>query len=114
MIPEISVTELARKLKSQEKFVLLDVRELNELNSAKITDDRLEVCELSRLGREGTKALPESVRSQEIPVFVLCHHGTRSTQVTAWLIKQGYKNVVNVSGGIDEYARVVDKTVGVY
>ena len=114
MIPEIMVSELAQKLKSQEKFVLLDVRELHELDSAKITDDRLEVCELSRLGREGSKALPESVRSQAIPVYVLCHHGSRSMQVTAWLIKQGYKNVSNVRGGIDEYARLVDKTVGFY
>jgi len=114
MFPEITVTDLATKLKSDEKFVLLDVRELVELERAKITDDRLEVLPMSRLAQEGISALPQSVQSQEIPVYVICHHGSRSAQVTGWLAGQGYKNVVNVSGGIDAYARQVDRSVGLY
>ena len=114
MFPEITVIELAEKLKSDEKFILLDVRELLELEHAKITDGRLEVTPMSRLAQEGVKALPESVQSQEIPVYVMCHHGNRSMQVTGWLAQQGYKNVFNVSGGIDAYARKVDSSVGFY
>ena len=49
MFPEITVTELGDKLKSDEKFILLDVRELSELEYAKITDSRLEVTPMSRL-----------------------------------------------------------------
>ena len=114
MFPEITVTELAAKLNSDEKFILLDVRELAELEYAKIEDSRLEVTPMSRLGSEGPDALSESVKSQEIPVYILCHHGSRSMQVTSWLAQQGYKNVVNVSGGIDAYARQVDSSVGFY
>jgi rhodanese-related sulfurtransferase len=114
MLPEITVIDLSEKLKSDEKFVLLDVREQVELKHAKITDDRLEVLPLSRLAHEGVNALPESVRSQAVPVYVMCHHGNRSMQVTSWLVSQGYKNVFNVSGGIDEYARKVDSSVGSY
>jgi rhodanese-related sulfurtransferase len=114
MYPEITVTELGEKLKSDEKFILLDVRELSELEQAKVTDNRLEVLPMSRLAREGVKALSESAQAQEIPVYVLCHHGSRSVQVTMWLIQQGYKNVINVSGGINEYARKVDSSVGLY
>jgi rhodanese-related sulfurtransferase len=114
MIPEITVAQLAQKLKSGEKFVLLDVREPDELDRAKVTDSRLEVTPLSRLAREGADALSEAVRSQEVPVFLLCHHGNRSSQVTAWLAGQGYKNVFNVRGGIDAYAREIDETVGFY
>ena len=114
MYPEITVTELGEKLKSDEKFILLDVRELSELEHAKVTDNRLEVLPMSRLAREGIKALSESAQSQEIPVYVICHHGSRSVQVTMWLIQQGYKNVINVSGGINEYARKVDTSVGFY
>ena len=113
-LPEITVNELAQKLKSDEKFILLDVRELIELDRAKITDSRLEVLPLSRLAREGTNALSDSARSQEIPVYVICHHGNRSMQVTAWLAQQGFQNVFNVNGGIDEYAREVDRSVGLY
>jgi rhodanese-related sulfurtransferase len=114
MFPEITVAELDEKLRSDEKFILLDVRELSELEHAKVTDSRLEVMPMSRLAREGVTALPESVQSQEMPVFVLCHHGNRSMQVTMWLSRQGYKNVINVSGGIDAYARQVDSSVGFY
>lgn len=114
MFPEITVTQLSEKLKSEDKFILLDVRELTELNYAKLADSRLEVTPMSRLAREGTNALSESVQSQEVPVYVMCHHGNRSMQVTAWLTQQGWKNVFNVRGGIDEYARKVDQSVGFY
>ena len=114
MYSEITVAELAKKLKSNEKFILLDVRELPELERARIEDGRLEVTPMSRLAQEGINALSESARSGEIPVYVMCHHGIRSTQVAMWLAQQGYQHVVNVRGGIDEYARKVDSSVGLY
>jgi rhodanese-related sulfurtransferase len=114
MIHEITVTELSDKLKSGDHFILLDVREPHELNFAKVSDSRLEVTPMSRLAREGTKALSELANSKESTIYVMCHHGNRSAQVTAWLAQQGWKNVFNVRGGIDEYAREVDQSVGFY
>ncbi len=114
MVPEITVAELSQKLASEDEFILLDVREPQELSSAALTDRRLEVTPMSRLAREGTKALSESAASKDATIYVLCHHGNRSGQVAAWLAKQGWKNVFNVRGGIDEYARKVDQSVGLY
>ena len=114
MLPEITVSELSKKLNSEDKFILLDVREPHELNFAKVSDRRLEVTPLSRLAREGTNALSDAAKSQDATIYVMCHHGSRSAQVTAWLAQQGWKNVFNVRGGIDEYARVVDQSVGFY
>jgi rhodanese-related sulfurtransferase len=114
MIPEITVIDLAAKLKSEDKFILLDVRELNELNYAKLTDARLEVTPMSRLAQAGTDALSESAKSQSAEIYVLCHHGTRSAQVTGWLAQQGWTNIKSVRGGIDAYARQIDQTVGFY
>jgi len=114
MIPEITVNELSEKLKSEDTFILLDVREPHELNFAKIADSRLEVTPMSRMAREGTNALSESAKSQDSTIYVMCHHGNRSAQVTAWLVQQGWKNVFNVRGGIDEYARKIDHSVGYY
>ena len=91
MIPEITTTDLSEKLKSDEKFILLDVRELNELNHAKLTDSRLEVTPMSRLAREGTEALSDAARSLDAMIYVLCHHGNRSGQVTMWLKQQGWR-----------------------
>lgn len=114
MIPEISVDELSKKLQSQDPFILLDVRELLELDQARITDTRLEVRPMSRLANEGVKALSESASKKDAAIFVLCHHGNRSVQVTGWLAAQGWTNVFNVRGGIDEYARRIDRSVGMY
>ncbi|MGZ9221032.1 MAG: rhodanese-like domain-containing protein [Anaerolineales bacterium] len=114
MIPEITVNELSGKLKSADAFILLDVRELQELDYAKLADSRLEVTPMSRLAREGTNALSESAKLQDSTIYVMCHHGNRSAQVTAWLAQQGWKNVFNVHGGIDEYARKIDHSVGFY
>jgi len=114
MIPEITVTELSEKLKSEDKFILLDVRESHELNFAKLSDTRLDVTPMSRLAREGTKALSDAAQSQDAMIYVMCHHGNRSAQVAAWLAQQGWQNVFNVRGGIDEYARLVDNSVGFY
>jgi len=114
MFPEITVTDLAEKLKSEDPFILLDVREPHELEYAKITDSRLDATPLSRLAQDGLTALSESARSQDSTIYVLCHHGNRSMQVTAWLSQQGWKNVFNVRGGIDEYARTIDNSIGFY
>jgi len=111
---EITVTELGEKLKSEEKFILLDVREEWELAQAKIEDSRLEVTPMSRLANEGPSALSESVQKKESPVYVICHHGNRSQQVTMWLESQGYENIFNVQGGIEAFANQVDPTVGSY
>jgi rhodanese-related sulfurtransferase len=114
MVPEITVTELAEKLKSKDSFILLDVRELHELEHAKITDARLEVTPMSGLANVGLDALSESAKSQSAEIYVLCHHGTRSAQVTAWLAQQGWSNIKSVRGGIDAYAQQVDRSVGSY
>ncbi len=114
MLPEITVTDLSEKLKSNDSFILLDVREPDELSFARVSDSRLDATPMSRLAREGTKALSEAAQSQDATVYVMCHHGNRSAQVTAWLAQQGWKNVFNVRGGIDEYARTIDPTIGFY
>ena len=114
MLPEISVTELSDKLNSEDKFILLDIREPHELNLAKVSDARLEVTPMSRLAREGTQALSDASQLQDATIYVMCHHGNRSARVTEWLAQQGWKNVFNVRGGIDAYAREIDNSVGIY
>ena len=90
------------------------MREDDELLRAKISDTRMLHLPLSRLASQGVAALPESVRSPDRKVYIICHHGSRSMQVTSWLLKSGLGNVINVRGGIDAYAREVDRSVGLY
>ncbi len=114
MTTEITVEQLSKKLQSPDGFVLLDVREPWELALAKIVDDRLVVGPMSELSRRGVDALPAPMREPGAEVYVLCHRGVRSANVTDWLASQGWKNVFSVAGGIEAYARRVDPSVGTY
>jgi rhodanese-related sulfurtransferase len=113
-IPEIDVYELARRIQSGESFVLLDVREAWELDQAMIVDNRLKVVPMSRLVQLGVDAFPEEVWQKEAEILVLCHHGVRSATVTEWMLRQDWKHVASVRGGIAEYAQKIDSTVGKY
>ena len=112
--PEIDVTALNNKVEAGEEFILLDVREPHELGYAQLDFDQTTLLPLSRLAREQLKALPESMRDKDREVVVMCHHGVRSAQVTAWLIQNGWENVTSLMGGIDAWAREIDPTVGFY
>ncbi len=114
MVPEITVEQLAKKIKSPDGFVLLDVREPWELEQARIPDERLSVAPMSALSRRGLDALPAPAREKDAEILVVCHTGVRSANVAGWLVSQGWTQVFSVAGGIDEYARKIDPSVGMY
>ena len=50
----------------------------------------------------------------EDEVIVYCHTGVRSFHVGKFLEHNGFKNVANLRGGIEAWAREVDKTMARY
>jgi rhodanese-related sulfurtransferase len=113
-VPQITVEALAARLTSRDSFVLLDVRENWEVKRAAIRDSRLQVKPMSQLSREGLAGLPVGAQARDAEVYVLCHLGARSDQVTGWLVSQGWTRTFSVTGGIDAYARTIDRSVGSY
>ncbi len=114
VVPEISVKRFAARLKTSNPFIILDVREPWEVARVHIDDPRLACRPMSRIVNEGLKALPDAARSLEAEIYVICHQGVRSTQVAVWLASLGWKHVFTVAGGIDEYARKIDRKLGRY
>lgn len=113
-VPGLSAQEVAQKRKNGDEFILLDVREPNELLFANLGETVL-TCPVSQLAEQGPEALPKEVlNNKDAEIVVMCHHGNRSAQVTAWLQQQGWTNVLNMDGGIDAYAVAVDPAVGRY
>jgi len=88
------------------KPLLLDVREPWEYNIVHLEHARLLPM------RQVPAALDTLDKDQEI--IVLCHHGIRSRQVALFLENQGFGNVVNLSGGIDAWARHTDTSLATY
>jgi rhodanese-related sulfurtransferase len=104
---EISVAELKALKDSGGEFMLLDVREPWEFQAAHIA---------------GSKHIPmgdvPSRFQQELDpdehIVVVCHHGVRSMNVTAWLRQQGFDSVQSLRGGIDRWSLEIDATVPLY
>ncbi len=112
--PEITPQEVADKLDRQEPFVLLDVRERHELENASFPEGTFVLAPLSELVERRFDALPAAAKQKDAEIVVFCHHGIRSAQVTAWLLQEGWTDVLNLAGGIDAYAKEVDPEVGMY
>jgi rhodanese-related sulfurtransferase len=45
---------------------------------------------------------------------VICHHGARSAQVGMFLERQGFRNVINLAGGVAAWAAQVDPLMAKY
>lgn len=103
---DITVEDLAQWRASGKQFVLLDVREPFELQTASLPG----VVHIPML--QIPSRMSELERDAEIAV--ICHHGGRSAQVVRFLSLQGFTNVHNVRGGIDAYAKRVDTSVPRY
>jgi rhodanese-related sulfurtransferase len=116
-IPEITVGDLDRLLKNlagdeqADQPLLLDVREPAEWQICRLPGAVL--APLSELARQGLAVLPAGL-TPEAPIVIYCHHGVRSAQVTAWLLKQGFHNVVSLAGGIDAWSVQIDPSIPRY
>ncbi|MFN2455633.1 MAG: rhodanese-like domain-containing protein [Pyrinomonadaceae bacterium] len=102
----ISPAELSARLARNEAVNLIDVRELEEYEIARIEGARL--LPLSRFNEwSGT------LDANEEFVF-MCHHGIRSAQVCAVLARAGFERLRNLTGGIESWSRDVDQSVPRY
>jgi len=113
-VPQITPEEFADRLKTDSPLVILDVREPAELHAAAIKDRRVFNLPMSQLAAIWGGEIPAAIQDRQTEIIVLCHHGERSSQMTAFLKRQGWKNVRNLTGGIDAYALQVDPSVGIY
>src|SRR3989338_10748115 len=102
----ISVKKLNNMILDREKFYLIDVREKDEYNIAKVTGSVLiPILDI----RE------KLIRFKLTDVIVLyCHTGNRSLEVAIHLAWLGFINVVDLDGGIDTWSNQIDSKIPRY
>jgi rhodanese-related sulfurtransferase len=103
---EISSAEAAELIRTNEAR-LIDVREPWEFETA-----RIDGSVLMPMGDVPSRAHQELDPDERL--VVLCHHGQRSLNVTAWLRNQGFENVQSLRGGIDAWSAEIDPSIGRY
>ena len=101
---EVKVLELKKMLKNNE-VVLLDVREPYEI----------EICNVKGSLFIPMNEIPQNIEQldKEKRYAVMCHSGVRSLYVSNYLNSLGY-SALNVIGGIERWAIVVDKNMTRY
>ena len=101
---EVEVLKLKKMLKNNE-VVLLDVREPYEI----------EICKVKGSLFIPMNEIPQNIEKldKEKRYAVICHSGVRSLHVSNYLSSLGY-STLNVVGGIERWATVVDKNMKRY
>ena len=104
-IRQMSVFELKDRMDNKDDFILLDVRESDEVN----------MCALNGAIHMPMITIPNSLSEldRDKEIVVMCHAGMRSFQVCQYLVENGY-NAVNLQGGIDQWSREIDPTLARY
>src|SRR5262245_13748081 len=103
---EITPQELKKRLDAGSGPVLLDVRQ----------DWETKLCRLPNAVHIPIEEI--ELRVEELnpddPIVVYCHAGVRSAAVAEFLRSLGFKDVRNLAGGLDLWARTVDPTMRRY
>ena len=96
-IKEVDSSQLASMMDENENLVIIDVREMHEINRGTI---------------KGALAMPMAtipLRMSDIPqdkdVVFICRSGARSGQVCMFLGQHGFDNVINLRGGMIGWVR---------
>lgn len=103
---EVSPRGLKRMMDAREDVLVLDVRNPDEFELARIEGSHLLPLPL----------LPDRLRELDPAkrTVVLCHTGIRSAHAVHFLQRQGFAHVRNLSGGIDAWSADVDPSVPRY
>ncbi len=99
--------ELKARLDKGDEMRVIDVRENDEWAIARLP--KAELIPLSQFQQLATAQL-----DPDDTIVLYCHHGMRSARAQGYLNAQGYKNVINLTGGIDAWALQVDTTMKRY
>lgn len=103
---DLTPPQLKAKMDRGDDFLLLDVREPNEVQICRLPGSVLIPM------REVPRRLGELDRNKEIVVY--CRSGARSGKIADLLRSQGFANVRNLTGGILAWSDQVDPSVPKY
>lgn len=107
---EITVQEFKEKIESGEDVYLLDVREPFEQYQSKIEYNNSTLIPVDQLAGR----LNEIEADKDAEIVCMCRSGGRSAQACELLEKEGYKNIKNLKGGINQWAKDIDTSLPVY
>lgn len=86
-----NINQGIERFRATPDAVLLDVRTAQEYSEGHIPDSQ-------NLSLDSLDKAAEIIKNKNVPVFVYCYSGARSSQAAAYLKQTGYLNVENIGG----------------
>ena len=104
--PAITVEDLKARQDRGDSFTLVDVREPHEWA----------ISDLPGSLKIPLGTLPQRLGElqPEAEIVVYCRTGGRSANAVEFLRQKGYPKALNLAGGINHWAEVIDPTMGRY
>lgn len=106
-VKEINVQDLKSRLDAGEKLFILDVREQHEYDFVNLDGTLIPLGQLE-------DRLDEIAAYKDQEIIVHCRSGARSAEACKILMANGFENPVNMAGGINRWAMLVDPSLPVY
>ena len=107
---EITVQDFKEKIDNDENVFLLDVREPFEQYQSNIDYENSALIPAGELSRRLDEI--EDKKGEEI--VCMCRSGSRSAEACRLLEEEGFENVKNLKGGINQWAKDIDSSLPVY
>jgi monothiol glutaredoxin len=104
-VRQLSPAALKQMIDAGERFNLYDVRTPEERAIASIREATL---------LDDAAAREVAGLDKDTPLVFHCHHGGRSQAAAERFVREGFKRVYNLSGGIDAWSTSVDPNVPRY
>ncbi len=93
-VPQLSVGDVKKSMDAHENVILLDVRTAGEYSRNKLENARnLPLDEVA-------ERIESIVPDKSMRIYVYCLSGSRSIHAVDAMVKLGYTNVFNVTGGL--------------
>jgi rhodanese-related sulfurtransferase len=105
---QMTASELQDLLASGASPVKIDVRENTELQYGMIDG----VIHIPMQSLPGQLKVLEKHKNETI--VLICHSGIRSQQIGDFMEQMGFTDIVNLTGGMNAWARDVDTSMTVY
>ncbi len=110
MMEGITVHKFKEMLDNGEEVFLLDVREPFEKFQSKIDYEHSALIPVDQL----PDRVNEIENHKDDEIVCMCRSGGRSAKACEILEEKGFKNVRNLEGGINRWAKEVDNSLPVY
>lgn len=104
----LNVIEVRDFLAANKNAVKIDVREAVELQNGML-DDAIHIP---------IQTIPSQLemldKHKNDPIVLICRSGMRSEQVGQFLEQNGFTDLINLVGGMNDWAKKIDTSMNVY